>query len=169
MNKTITTLQEALAYQLRGLVYAETKVRDEFEICSLQINSQELKTEIQRYAGSADNKLHKLNRIFNYLMQEPVPRKNEVIVRMIAETYHLLDLTSSGHLRDILMVGCLQSINTYKIASYKTVYLYTLELELDTAADLAQQILEWELETSKTLAALSIHEFNKGNSSEKAT
>ena len=34
------------------------------------------------------------------------------------------------------------------------------------AANLAQQILEWELETSKTLAALWIPEFNKANSSE---
>lgn len=169
MKKTITTLQEALAYQLKGLVYAETKVRDEFEICSQQLTSPELRVEIQRYVGNADNKLQKLDRIFNYLMQEPRSRKNEVVARMIAETHHLLDLTSSGHLRDILMVGCIQSINAYKIAAYRTAYLYTLELELDTAADLAQQILEWELETSKTLATLSIHEFNKVNSSEKTT
>jgi len=168
MKKIITTLQEALAYQLNGLVYAETKVRDEFEICSQQITSPELKAEIKRYVGNADNKLQKLERIFNYLMQEPGPRKNEVIARMIAETHHLLGLTTSGHLRDILMVGCIQNINAYKIATYKTAYLYTLELELDTAADLAQQILEWELETSRKLAALSIHEFNKVNSSEKS-
>jgi ferritin-like metal-binding protein YciE len=167
MKNIIHTLQEALAYQLKGLIYAETKVRDEFEICSHQITSPELKAEIQRYVGNRNYKLQKLDRIFNYLMQEPGLRKNEVIARMIEETHYLVSLTSSGHLRDILMVGCIQNINAYKIASYKTVYLYTLELELDTAADLAQQILEWELETSKTLSALSIHEFNKVNSAEK--
>jgi ferritin-like metal-binding protein YciE len=166
MKKTITTLQEALAFQLKGLVYAETKVRDEFENCSPLITSPELKKEIQGYVGNADDKLQKLERIFNYLMQEPAPRKNAVIAGMIAETHQLLDLTSSGHLRDVVMIGCIQNINTFKISSYKTAYLFCLELELDTAADLAQQLLEWELATSKTLASLSIHEFNKLNTAE---
>lgn len=167
MKKIIHTPQEALAYQLERLIYAETRVRDEFETCSKQITSPELKTEIQRYVGNAGNKVQKLHRIFSYLMLEPRRRRNEVIDKMIAETHHLLDLTSSGHLRDILIIGCIQNINAYKIASYKTAYLFTLELELDTASDLTQQILEWEMATSKTLAALSIHEFNKVNSTVK--
>lgn len=167
MKPIITTLQEALAYQLNGLIYAEKTLRDEFEICSKQLTSRELTVEIQHYIGNADNKIQKLDRIFNYLMQEPRPRKNEVIVRMIADTHHLLDLTPSGHLRDILMIGCVQSINAYKVTVYRTAYRYILELELDTAADFAQQILDWELETSKTLAALSTHEFNRVNNPEE--
>lgn len=167
MKRTINTLHEALADQLQGLFYTETKVKDEFQICKQQITSPELKAEIQLYVDDADNKLKKLDRIFNYLMQEPAPRRNEVIVKMIEETHRLLNYTSSAHLRDILMVGCIQNVNAYKIASYKTAYLFALELELDTAADLVQQILEWELATSKTLATLSIHEFNKVNSSVK--
>lgn len=167
MKRTINTLQEALVDQLQGLFYAETKVKDEFQICKQQISSPELKAEIQMYVGDADYKLQKLDRIFNYLMKEPAPRKNGVIIKMIDETHRLLNYTSSPHLRDVLMVGCIQNVNAYKIASYKTAYLFAVELELDTAADLVQQILEWELATSKTLARLSIHEFNKVNSSAK--
>ncbi|MFZ6014338.1 MAG: ferritin-like domain-containing protein [Bacteroidota bacterium] len=167
MKKTINTLQDALAYQLQGLLYTEEKVKAEFETCSQQVSSSELRDEMSQYVGSVDNKLQKLNRIFNYLMQDPTSRKNEIIARMIDETHHLLGFTSSAQLKDILTVSCIQNINAYKTASYRTAYLLAVELELDTAADLIQQILEWELGTGKRLASLSIHEFNKLNRSVK--
>jgi ferritin-like metal-binding protein YciE len=163
MEKSINTLQDALAYQLKGLFYSELKVRGEFEICSKQLESLEVKKEIQCYIGNADNVLQKLERVFNYLMQEPTPRKNEVTIKMIDETHHLLGLTSSQHLKDIITVSCIQNINAYKISAYKTAHLLAVELELDTAADLLQEILEWELATGRLLAALSIREFNKIN------
>ncbi len=167
MKTTITTLQDALEHQLRGLVHAETMVRGEFRSCARQATSPELRSVIEEYVGNADNKILKLDRIFNYLMQEPGPGHNEVITKMIDETHQLLNCASSPHLKDVLMVACIQNINAYKISSYRTVYLLAVELELDTAADLAQQMLEWELATGKRLAALSIHEFNKLNGSLK--
>lgn len=167
MKKTIVTLQDALSYQLQGLRYTEAKVKSEFSICAYQITSSELRHEIQKYTDNADNKILKLERIFNYLMQEPGSRKNEVIVKLMDETHQMLAYTISPHLKDILMVGCIQSINSYKISSYKTSYLIAVELELDTACDLLQQILEWELETAKALNTLSIKEFNKINNTVK--
>ena len=100
-------------------------------------------------------------------MQEPARHKNEVVVKMMDETHHLLSYASSPHLKDILMIGCIQNINAYKTAGYRNAFLFAVELELDTAADLVQQMLDWELATGKRLSALSIHEFNKLNSSLK--
>jgi len=145
MKRTIDSLQNALAYQLQGLLDAETRLKEELSVCTQQVTSTELKAEIQRYFEDADNKLQKLDRIFSYLMQQPVRRKNQVIVKMIEETHHLLKFTSSAQLRNVLMVGCIKNINAYKIASYKTAYLLMVELELDTATDLVQEILEWEI------------------------
>ncbi|HEY0745043.1 MAG TPA: DUF892 family protein [Chryseosolibacter sp.] len=167
MKKTINTLRDALAYQLKGLVDAETRVRDEFDGCVAQITSPEVKHQIQEYVDAAENKLQKLDRVFSYLMEEPVPWKNEVIARMIAETHHLLTLVSSGPLKDVLMVNCIQNINAFKMTSYKSAYLFAVELELDPVADLIQQIVDWEHTTSRGLASLSIHEFNRLNKSSK--
>lgn len=168
MKTSIHTLQNALAYQLQRMFYTEKKVREEFESCSKQITSVEVKDEITRYISNAENKLQKLERVFSYLMQEPGSKKNDVIVKMINETHHLLSMTSTAHLKDVLMIGCIQNINAYKTAAYKTAYLFAVELELDTASDLLQQILEWEITTGKKLASLSLHEFNKLNGSAKA-
>ncbi|HEY0769905.1 MAG TPA: DUF892 family protein [Sphingobacteriaceae bacterium] len=168
MKKTINTVRDALAYQLKGLVDAETRVRDEFQNCLVQLTSPEVKLQIQDYVSAADNKLQKLDRVFSYLMEEPAPRKNEVIAKMIAETHHLLTLASPAPLKDVLMAGCVQNINAFKIASYRSAYLFAVELELDPVADLIQQILNWELSTAKRIASLPIHEFNRLNESTKA-
>jgi ferritin-like metal-binding protein YciE len=165
MKRTINSLQDAFAYQLQGLFYAETKVRDEFNACSHQITSSELKAAIKEYIDNADSRLLKLERVFNYLMEETATRKNEVIIKLIEETHHILKYTMSSHLKDILLVGCIQNINAYKISSYKSAYLFAVELELDTATDLIQQILEWELEAAKAFNAQSVLNFNVLNNS----
>jgi ferritin-like metal-binding protein YciE len=161
MKTKLTTLQEALAFQLQGLSYAEAKVKEEFNACRHHVTSGKLKSEIKKYTESADSKLLKLERMFNYLMQEPLTRKNDVINSLVDETHQLLSATSSSHLKDILMISCMQSISAYKISCYKTAYLFAVELELDTVSDLLQHILEWEIETGKALAIMAIEEFNK--------
>ena len=161
MKTSIHTLQDTLAFQLQGLYFSEKKINTEFGLCNHEISSRALKDEIRKYIQGADDKLLKYERIFNYLMQEPDSRKNKVVVKILEETREMLSFTDSYHLRDILMVSCFQNLNAYKISCLKIAYMFALELELDTAADLLQQILESEMETSKALARIAIEEFNK--------
>lgn len=163
MNKTIGTLQDALSYQLQGMMYAEDKVKDEFRRCSHHITSAEVRKVIEEYIDNAVNVKLRLDRVFNYLMVEPVSRKNDVITKMVEETQFLLTGTSSAHLKDIMMIACIKNINAYKTAIYQTSYLIAVELQMDTPADLIQQILEAEVSTGKGLAGLSIREFNNIN------
>ncbi|MBT1686455.1 DUF892 family protein [Dawidia soli] len=163
MDKTIKTLQDALTYQVQGLLYAEQKIREAFQSCNHHLESEDVKHALEDYADNAGNVSIKLDRIFNYLLIEPIARKNEVILKMIEETQFLLTYAARPHLKDILMVGCMKNINAYKTVNLRNCYLMAVELELDTVADLLQQMLEWELATGKRLAALSIHEFNKLN------
>lgn len=162
MKRNIHTVQDALAFQLQGLYYAEKKMKAELEQCAYEITSEKLRTEISRYADAAENKLSKLERIFDYLMQEAETRKNKAVVTLLEETKEVMNFTDSLHLKDILMVSCLQNINAYKISTLKVAYMFTAELEMDTASDLLQQLLEAELETGKSLSSLAIEEFNKG-------
>jgi ferritin-like metal-binding protein YciE len=161
MKTKITSLNDALAFLLQGLYFTETKLRDAFPICCSDIASERLKREVERYVNIADSKLLKLERVFNYLMKEPVTRTNEVVNSLINETNSMLAAAASGNLRDILSIGCIQNINAYKISSYRSAYMIAVELEMDVATDLLQQILEWEIETSETLSLLSTADVNK--------
>jgi ferritin-like metal-binding protein YciE len=161
MKPKIKSLNDALAFLLEGLYYAETKLSDEFPACCGKINSPRLHDVVNNYTGSTQNKLLKLDRVFNYLMKDPEHRVNKVVDELITETRLMLSSAVSENLKDLLTVGCIQNINAYKIASYRSAYLMAVELELDTATDLLQQVLEWEVETSRALARLSIEEFNQ--------
>lgn len=163
MKSHIHTLQDTLTFQLQGLYYAERKIRDDFEERSRELTSAKLKEEMIKYIDGADSRLLKFERIFNYLMVEPEARKNKAVMNLLEETQEMIDTTDSPHLKDILMVSCLQNLNAYKISSLKSAYMFTVELEMDTASELLQQILESELETGKALSSLAIEEFNKGH------
>lgn len=160
MEMTTSTIH-ALIDQLQRIMYAEKKVRDEFNLCKQAVSSQELKAELDKYAGNVTDKILKLQRGFNYLMQEPQKHKAEVINKLIEETHQMLDYETDVYLKDLLIVTCFENINAYKTASYRTAYLFAAELGLDTVADLLQQILEWEIDTGKSLTSLSIHKINK--------
>lgn len=160
MKTTINSLNDALAFLLQGLYATETKLKEEFPSFCIMITSKNIQKKIEDYVASADNKMLKLERIFNYLLKEPLTRSNPAMNELVNETHQLLESTTSGHLRDIVTIGCLQNINAYKIANYRSAYMFAVEMQLDTATDLLQQILEWEMDTYKVLSALAIEEFN---------
>jgi ferritin-like metal-binding protein YciE len=161
MKTKLTSLTDALAFLLQGLYFAETKLKNEFPFSSSKITSPKIQREIENYIGSAEDKMLKLERVFNYLMVEPLSRKNDVINDLMNEMHQTLSATTSTHLRDILAIDCLQNINAYKVASYRSAYMLAVDLEIDTVTDLIQQMLEWEIDSSKSFSTLEIEEFNK--------
>ena len=102
----------------------------------------------------------KIERIFGYLMREPMSRTNKVVNALMEETNQMVESANSFYMKDVLTIACVQNINAYKIAGYRSAYLLAVELELDTATDLIHQILESERETRSFLTELSINEFD---------
>ena len=160
MKTKITSLNDALAFLLQGLYFTETKLKNEFPSFCSEITSRKIRSEIENYTGSADDKMLKLEKVFSYLMVEPLSRKNDVINGLMNEMHQIISSTASTHLRDILAIDCLQNVNAYKIAGYRSAYMFAVEMELGTATELLQQILEWEIDSSKSFSELEIEEFN---------
>ncbi|SKC83440.1 YciE/YciF ferroxidase family protein [Ohtaekwangia koreensis] len=159
MKKSILTVQDVFTLLLQEMYFTEDRFRHELASYISQVTSVTLKEEMNRYAESTQYKLLKLERIFNYLFNESSSRKSEVIEKMIAETNTILQVADSGCMKDILMMGCIQNVNAYKTASYRTACLFSVVLELDTVGDLLQQILKWEKQAGDALALLASREF----------
>ena len=79
MKTKITSLNDALAFLLQGLYFTEKRLKEECPACCSEITSRKIRSEIENYTGSADTKMLKLERVFNYLMEEPLSRKNDSI------------------------------------------------------------------------------------------
>jgi ferritin-like metal-binding protein YciE len=160
MKDKIGTIEDAFAFQLQRLYYTEQRIKEEFHQCHAQIHSVALRKHVEDYMDETDSKILKLERVFNYILQEPTPLKNEIINRLLSETKETILLTQSPELKDLLIINVIKDLNAYKISNYKNAYIYSVELELDTPSDLLQHVLEWELDTSKALSGIMLREFN---------
>ncbi|HMV08442.1 MAG TPA: DUF892 family protein [Cyclobacteriaceae bacterium] len=159
--KTIRSIPDALAFSLSKLYYAELAMRDHFISLEGKLNSASITLQLEEQAEGCENNLLKLERIFNYLMQDPVPGNLEAITQLVADTRDIVDLVENRYLKDVLLTGCIQNIQAVKISNYRIAYMLAAELELDTVVDLVQQILEQETEASQSLSHLFISRFNK--------
>lgn len=159
--KKIRSIHDALAHILSGLYYSEMLIRDQYREYRSRLLSHALVTQLEQHACFCETNLLKLERIFNYLMVEPLAQKNAAIHQLTTDTRELMASVQNRSLRDILTIGYLQNIQAVKLSSYRSAYLLAAELELDTAVDLIQQILEQETSVTQLLSNLSIAEFNQ--------
>ena len=155
MRNRIHTIEDALAFQLQGLYYSEARIVSEFKVRTYEFGSESLNNKIKGYTNSASEKTLKIERIFNYLMKEPLSRKNEVIDAMIHEMHLMLRASTDTGLKNTLVISCFQNINAYKISCYKTAYRLAEELAIDSVCDLLQQILELEYQTTEALSEVT--------------
>lgn len=146
--KSINNLNDALIYLLKELHDGEAVLQQAIPSCSKNVMSDTLKNELNRYKEDSVDKVLKLERVFNYLMDQPTGKRNAVMRRMINDTHNMLDTTSSAEVKDIILASCIQSINCYKIAGLRTAIAFAIELQLETVPDLLQDILEAEKQTS---------------------
>lgn len=160
--KKISNLNDALTFLLRRLYDAEGMLKDAIMKCSKNVKSEMLKAELIDYADSTRNKIIKLERVFNYLMKEPGGEKNVIIRKMINDTHEMLKIVTSEETRDVMLLSCIQSINQYKMAGYRTSLAFSIELQLDTVADLLHEIVEWEKKSERVFNKI-ILEYHHSN------
>ena len=163
--KDLTSLNEFLSFHLEGMYDGEKKLQHQLPTISQGVRHKGLKEEIDKYVALAAEKRSKLKRIFSYLLVPPFKRKNKVVDSLFKETYEALQHTSEDTVHDAVITACLQSINHYNIANYSTALAFAVELNLEVAADLLHEILEWEKKTDITLRKIAFEELLKKESS----
>ena len=160
MKKALSNLQEALGYQLKNLYDAEKKIQKALPECSEKATNPNLRNELKAYLESTFDKISKLERVFNYLMDSPTGRENLIMDKMLEDSRHILKVASSDPLRDVLIASCFQNIIHYKIAGYGSAHAMAMELELRTVTDLLHEVLMWEKQSDQTLTAIAVKELN---------
>jgi ferritin-like metal-binding protein YciE len=159
--KNVQNMQDALAYEVQRLMYTELRIKETFGAFTCHDLSMPLMEELNHYEQRTEDKISKLERIFNYLMLLDVSRKDDAANALLAEMKCTVEENPNVLLRDILIIGCMQKITAYKTAAYQSASMLAAELELDTVAELLEQILKWEMKSSRILSAIAIEAFNK--------
>jgi ferritin-like metal-binding protein YciE len=161
MKTQINNLNDALAYQLEGMYYAEKTLQKLLPVCIEQTTSRALKNEIKKYLDSARDKRVKLKRVFSYLLTGPFGRKNKVMEGFLKDKERLQKCVKNSDLKDAILIGDLQAIAHYKISTYGTAKALAAALELQKVVDLLQEILEWEKEADNSFTKVGMKEVNE--------
>lgn len=152
-------LQDALAYLLNQFYDAEKKLQSTIVDCSVHITSPALRKELEKYAERSNDKITKLERTFNYLMEEPDPHHNGAMDKLLENIFQTITHTSES-VRDAMIINCFQQICHHKIAGYGTARAMALEMELEVVGDLLTEMLVWEKETDRALTHIALSETN---------
>lgn len=160
MKNRICNIQQALSHQLKEMYDGEKKLNKNLSFCTERVVSPLLKEEMIRYVGRTHDVTTKLERIFNYLMDEPYGSVNDVMFELITHTHNVLRCTDHEPIRDVLLITSVQAICQYKLSGYTAALALALELDLEKPAELLQEIIMWERETTNTLAELARHELH---------
>jgi len=160
MKNKICNIQQALTHQLKEMYDGEKKIHKNLAFCVERVVSPLLKQEITGYIGKTNDQITKLERIFNYLMEEPYGSVNDVMFELIMHTQNVLRCTEQEPIRDVLLITSVQAICQYKISGYTAALALALELDLEKPAELLQEIISWERETTNNLAALARFELH---------
>ena len=157
-RKHFHTLNDALAFQLSSMYDAEKKVQhDMAQFCDLT-NFIHLQNEIEKYIEQSSFKISKLERIFNYLMEEPAANSSNVVSTILQEIAANVKNAASPRLRDIIVTSSFLAMNQYKLGMYSCAEILALELEVETVSDLLHEIVNWEKDTSKSLSKIALEE-----------
>lgn len=162
MKNKICNIQQALTHQLKEMYDGEKKIQKNLAFCTQQVVSPMLKQEMIRYIGNTSDQITKLERIFNYLMDEPYGSVNDVMFELITHTQNVLRCTGQEPIRDVLLITSVQTICQYKISGYTAALALALELDLEKPAELLQEIITWEREATNILAELARLELHPG-------
>lgn len=160
MKKTINTLEDALIIDLENLYCAEQKLENKLNKIPKIIQSGRLRNVLEQYLEDCGAKRLQMERVFSYLNHEPKSCTTSVMDEMIAEIFKHILFANEGFVQDLLIINCLQRINTYKLSLYASSLRYAEELELDTPSDLLACIIDSEQEMEKSLEELRITQLN---------
>ncbi len=158
---SLNNLNEVLTYILEGMYDAEKQIQEVIPEWSQHTNTTSIKNQVKRYAENTRDKRTKLKRVFSYLLTGPFKRKNGVVKKMLKEWSVVSGMTESKPLADVLFISFLMGLIEFKKTKYFSARNIALQLNLQTVADLLDEIVVWEKETANALTKIALAETNQ--------
>lgn len=169
MKTNIKNLHEALIYQVQQLYAAEEKLKRALPKMLSSITSETLSNILEEYRLRTEDRLLKLERVFHYVMFEPGHKRNSAVDEMLNEAKGFVKHMQQEELRDIMIIAALQNVINYKEGAYRNAHCLAAELEMDTPAELLNEINQWEKEADQklyTIISSEVDELSAKNSEE---
>jgi ferritin-like metal-binding protein YciE len=152
---SLNSAQDLLMVQLETLYDSEKRLADAIPAIIRAANFPELRQVLAAHQQQADRHLVRLEEIFGRLGNWAQRETCAAMKGLIADALNLANAAGEAAVKDAALIGAVQAIDHYEIASYGTARCLARQLRLDRIEALLQEMLDEETEADRALTAIA--------------
>ncbi len=151
----LETLDDLLLDQLRNLYSIETQVEVALPLLVADITSAPLREMLTQHFEETEGQIVRLQEIFGTLGVSARGPRCLGISALLQEAQDCMRRSARGGLLDTVVIGCMQRVKHYEMASYISTIAYARQLGQPRIAELLTASLSEESETDLQLGHIA--------------
>ena len=148
---SIKTADDLFLNELKDLYSAEKQAIRAYPRVAKKISSDDLREVVDQHLEQTKGQLERLDRVFEVLEKKPGSKTCEAMKGLVDEASEHLDEIERGPLLDAALIGALQRMEHYEIASYGTVAAFAETMGQEEIQQLLEQTLDEEKQADEKL------------------
>ncbi len=157
---SIATLDKLLLLKIMALYDVETQLIKALPKMAGNSDDEDLKSAFEEHLEQTRGHAEKLEKIFEILEEKPKKTKVDAIRGLVKDAEWVIKNIKDKKTRDASLIATGQYVEHYEMAGYGTALEWAKLLELETAADLLEIILNEEKEADEKLNELAKTKIN---------
>jgi ferritin-like metal-binding protein YciE len=151
----LNTLQDVYIDALRDLYNAEAQITKALPRVMKAVSHEDLKAALENHLEETEGHLERLEQVFEMAGSKVRGKKCVAMEGIIDEAKELISMDIDENAFDAAMIGALQKVEHYEIASYGTVRTWAQQLGFDDQADILEQTLNEEKAANEKLTQIA--------------
>jgi len=149
------SLQDLLVTKLKALLYIENELVKALPKMAKNASDEELSAGFEKHLEQTKEHVERVNQAFEMLDEHPSKIECEGIDGIVSDAEWGVEHVEGDAALDANLIAAAQYAEHYEIAGYTSAIAWAKALDKGDVADLLQQTLDEEQETSDTLAELA--------------
>lgn len=154
-SKESGIIHELFEHQLQDIFWAERELDKFMPKIVSQVTSKELKQTFQEHMQTTREQIKRLENIFEIIGSKAKGQKCDGMEGLIKEAEKLVESAEQGIVRDAFIIGAVQKVEHYEMASYGTLKALATIIGEYEVASLLGETLEEEKEADMRLTEVA--------------
>jgi ferritin-like metal-binding protein YciE len=151
---------ELLETELREIYSAETQLTRALPRLSKAVESDRLREMLDLRRQQAEALIQDLDRVFEEMESSPGRKRNVAAEGLLNDAQEHVQEIAKGPALDAILVGAVQKLEHYCIAAWGTSRAFAEALEIESAAQVMQRVLDEGRQLDEDLTQLAEEEIN---------
>lgn len=155
VKKESGVIQELFENQLKDILWAEQELTRFMPKIVQQVTSRELKKTFEQHMKITEEQVRRLENIFEIIGSKPEAEKCDGMEGLVKEAEKIIEEAEPGVIRDAFIIGAVQKVEHYEMASYGTLRALATIIGEYEVASLLGETLEEEKEADFRLTEVA--------------